>query len=115
MRQMAAGAPTRRMPLQPSNPNPILTTPESVTPQASADARPARRPLRTRLHGLPIAEARPPTAISCLKCQLVGRRQLTCSKADACAELPHSYAIGPILLALWLGTAIAFIVAIHGQ
>jgi hypothetical protein len=53
-----------------------------------------------------------PTTIACLRCQLVGKRQLTCSKADACAELPQSFILGPLLLAGWLVTAIAFVVAV---
>lgn len=61
---------------------------------------------------LPITEARPPTMLTCLQCQLLGRRRMLCSKADLCAELPHSFAVGPILLGAWLVTAIAFIVAV---
>jgi hypothetical protein len=53
-----------------------------------------------------------PTALACLQCQLGGRRRLTCSKADACAELPHSFALGPVLLLAWAVTAAAFIIAV---
>jgi hypothetical protein len=53
-----------------------------------------------------------PTAFACLRCQLTGRRNMLCSRADACKELPLVLPIGPVLLALWLATAIAFVVAI---
>lgn len=58
--------------------------------------------------------ARPPSAMTCLQCQLIGRRRMLCSKADGCAELPHSFALGPILLGAWLVTAIAFVAAVLG-
>jgi hypothetical protein len=53
-----------------------------------------------------------PTPLACLRCQLVGRRSLTCTRADACKELPHSFALGPLLLASWLATVIAFAIAV---
>jgi hypothetical protein len=37
---------------------------------------------------------------------------MLCSRADSCKELPLVLPIGPVLLALWLATAIAFVVAI---
>lgn len=63
--------------------------------------------------GAPAARnsAREPTVIACLQCQLIGKRRMLCSKVDACAELPHSFVLGPILLAGWLFTAVAFLVA----
>lgn len=107
------------MPLPTSNQNPILPVPSiSQVPESSPDVCRGRRPLlgrRARLRTLPLAEAPAPTATSCLKCQLVGSRRLTCSKADVCAALPHAYALGPILLAAWLATAIAFVVAVYGR
>lgn len=87
-----------------------------ATPEPVPTAPPDRRPLVGRgapLRALPLADAPPPTAIRCLKCQLLGRRRLTCSKADACAELPQTFALGPLLLAAWLATAIAFVVAVY--
>ncbi len=91
---------------------------EPLAPEPRPAARSRRSPLRGRgdaLRALPIAEARPPTAMTCLQCQLLGHRKLTCSKAELCAELPQSFAIGPLLLAAWLATAIAFVVAVYGR
>lgn len=64
------------------------------------------------------AEERPtpagaPRAVDCLRCQLFGRRRLLCSEADACRSLPIVFPLGPILLAGWLGTAIAFYFAVR--
>jgi hypothetical protein len=53
-----------------------------------------------------------PTALACLHCQLIGRRRLICARADACKDLPLVFPLGPLLLAAWLATAIAFVVAI---
>ena len=53
-----------------------------------------------------------PTSMTCLRCQLLGRRRLVCTKADACKELPLTFALGPILLVGWIVTAIAFFVAV---
>lgn len=88
-----------------------------MVPVALPAAR-APRPIpgrRAALNTLPIAGAPSPTTLRCLKCQLIGSRQLTCSRADVCMELPQSYALGPILLAGWLATAIAFVVAVYGR
>lgn len=52
-----------------------------------------------------------PGALQCLRCQLLGRRRLLCSRADLCRELPHDHLLGPLLLAGWLVTAVAFFVA----
>ncbi len=52
------------------------------------------------------------TALACLRCQLIGRRRLLCSKADACRALPHVFPLGPVLLGLWLTTALAFLSSI---
>lgn len=66
-------------------------------------------------HSVPSGGASPiaPTALSCLRCQLLGRRRLLCSKVDACRELPHRYALGPILMVAWLVTVIAFVIAVR--
>jgi hypothetical protein len=105
---------TPELPKQPDEipPPPSLPSPNSrAAKHVSLPA--ADRNIALGVHpGLPIAGARPPTALACLHCQLIGRRRLLCSKADACAELPHSFAVGPVLLAAWLATAIAFIVAV---
>jgi hypothetical protein len=53
-----------------------------------------------------------PNALACLRCQLLGRRKLMCSRADACKEIPHVFALGPILLAGWIATILAFVLAI---
>jgi hypothetical protein len=53
-----------------------------------------------------------PTALDCLGCQLLGRRKLLCSRADACREMPHVSALGPVLLVGWLAMLVAFIVAV---
>ncbi len=93
------------------------SSPATISPE-TLPAAPPRRPLLGRgavLRALPSSDAPPPTAMKCLQCQLLGRRRLTCSKAEACAELPQSFAIGPILLAAWLATAIAFVVAVYGR
>lgn len=116
---MAAGVPTRAMTPELSKPAQLPTPPETpAPPEALPGAGRARRPIighRAPLRALPIAGAPPPTAIMCLKCQLLGRPRLTCSKADVCAELPRTFAVGPILLAAWLATAIAFVVAVYGR
>ncbi len=60
---------------------------------------------------LPIAGERPrvvPTALSCLQCQLLGRRKLSCSSVVACKAVPHVFALGPVLLLGWVATAVAF-------
>lgn len=67
--------------------------PEAIADQADATPRPL------------------PTPLACLRCQLVGRRQLLCSKADACRELPLVFALGPLLLAGWAALAVAFFLA----
>jgi hypothetical protein len=53
-----------------------------------------------------------PTALACLRCQLIGRRRLLCARADACKELPHVFPLGPVLLGAWLLTALAFVASI---
>ncbi len=56
-----------------------------------------------------------PTRLDCLRCQLLGRRRLVCSRADECKEIPHNFFLGPVLLGAWLLTAIGFVVSIwHG-
>jgi hypothetical protein len=53
-----------------------------------------------------------PTALGCLRCQLIGRRKLLCARADACREIPHVFALGPVLLLAWVATIVAFILAV---
>ncbi|BDG04780.1 hypothetical protein [Anaeromyxobacter oryzae] len=65
---------------------------------------------------LPIAGERPlvaPTALSCLQCQLLGRRKLTCSSVATCTAVPHVFALGPVLLLGWVATMVAFFLAIR--
>ena len=57
--------------------------------------------------------AREPTALSCLRCQLGGRRRLLCSKADQCNELPQSFVLGPLLMLSWAGLVVAFVLAVR--
>ncbi|WP_242333271.1 MULTISPECIES: hypothetical protein [unclassified Anaeromyxobacter] len=66
---------------------------------------------RTR-PALGTARERSPGALQCLRCQLLGRRQLTCARRDLCLEIPHVYPLGPILLLGWLATAAAFVVSV---
>jgi hypothetical protein len=61
--------------------------------------------------GSPLAGA--PRTVDCLRCQLYGRRRLFCSEADACSSLPIVFPLGPILLAGWAVTAIAFYFAVR--
>ena len=56
---------------------------------------------------------RAPTSLRCLRCQLIGRRSLLCSKVGLCKELPHSYWLGPMLLGAWLVTVVAFVLALR--
>jgi hypothetical protein len=53
-----------------------------------------------------------PSVLDCLKCQLLGRRRVTCSRLDACRELLHVFALGFVLLAGWIAILVAFILAI---
>lgn len=86
----------------PRNTVSAATGPVVVLPSPESD-RPSREAVAVLLA---------PTAFACLQCQLVGRRRLTCSKADACAELPHSFHLGPVLLVAWAVTVAAFIIAV---
>jgi hypothetical protein len=61
---------------------------------------------------LRIEQSRPPTVVSCLNCQLLGRRRLICSKKDACKELPIVLPLGPLMLVGWIGTAVAFVLSV---
>jgi hypothetical protein len=54
-----------------------------------------------------------PRTVDCLRCQLYGRRRLFCSEAGACSSLPIVFPLGPILLAGWAVTAIAFYFAVR--
>ncbi|MBK9518664.1 MAG: hypothetical protein IPO09_15185 [Anaeromyxobacter sp.] len=58
------------------------------------------------------AAPRPPAAGDCLRCQLGGRRRLDCLSAEACARLPLVFPLAPLLLAGWLGTALAFLLTL---
>lgn len=63
--------------------------------------------------GAKVLSVRPnPTSLACLHCQLIGKRRLMCAKADVCADLPISFAMGPLLLAAWFITTVAFILAV---
>jgi len=53
-----------------------------------------------------------PTALSCLRCQLLGRRKLLCSSAEVCEEVPHVFALGPVLVLAWAATLAAFLFAV---
>lgn len=53
-----------------------------------------------------------PTALDRLRCQLLGRRRLLCSRGDVCREIPHGGTLGPVLLVGWLAMLVAFIVAV---
>ncbi len=61
-------------------------------------------------HPLPVYPPQP-TTLSCLRCQVLGRRRLLCSRADACREAPLFLPLGPLLLLGWLVTAVAFVLA----
>ena len=54
-----------------------------------------------------------PTALSCLRCQVLGRRRLLCSRAEECKAMPHVFAFGPVLLFGLLATIITFFLAIR--
>ena len=65
---------------------------------------------------LPIAGERPrlaPTALSCLRCQVLGRRKLLCSRVEECKAVPHVFALGPVLLLGWVAMGVAFFFAIR--
>jgi hypothetical protein len=86
----------------------------TATPRSTNTAIPSNNAtVAVGAHNAPRASARhAPTAFACLQCQLIGTRRLTCSKVDACAELPHSFLLGPILLGAWLVTTVAFILSV---
>ncbi len=77
--------------------SPLSVPPAAVIPHPAA---PARRAAST------------PTALSCLRCQLLGRRSLTCAAADRCARLPPALPVGPVLLGVCLAAAAAFLYSI---
>ena len=65
---------------------------------------------------LPLVDGRPPvppTALSCLRCQVLGHRKLMCSGAEACRSVPYFFALGPLLLIGWAATAAAFFFAVR--
>ena len=53
----------------------------------------------------------PPTSLSCMRCQLLGRRKLMCAAVDVCETVPHVFALGPLLLLGWAATAGFFLYA----
>jgi len=80
-----------------------LLTAIAVEPaQAPGEALPSTQPAR----------APGPDALQCLRCQLLGRPRLTCSRADVCREIPRFHQLGPALLAAWLVIAVAFVIAV---
>ncbi len=58
------------------------------------------------------ARASMPTQLTCLRCQLIGRRRLLCARANDCKDLPHVFLLGPVLLGGWIATVIAFVASI---
>jgi len=58
--------------------------------------------------GTPAGE---PNALSCLGCQLIGRRRLLCSKVEQCRDLPQPFVLGPLLLLSWAILLAAFVLA----
>jgi hypothetical protein len=76
-------------------------------------ASPGGAAVAPRVHpALETARARSPGALQCLRCQLLGRRRLTCARRELCLEIPHVYPLGPILLLGWLATAAAFVISV---
>lgn len=75
-------------------------------------AQQAPNPILAQQAPNPILARQAPTAIACLRCQLIGRRKLTCSRGDVCKELPHNFFLGPVLLAGWALTVIFFFLAV---
>lgn len=61
---------------------------------------------------LRIEQPTPPTRMSCLNCQLLGRRKLLCSKKDVCKDLPIAFPLAPLMLVGWLGTVVAFVFSV---
>ena len=57
-----------------------------------------------------------PSALSCLRCQLLGHRKLLCSKVDVCKEIPHVRALAPLaffgLFAALLASLVVFILRV---
>jgi hypothetical protein len=74
-------------------------------------AREVARPQVALRPAISTARAQAPDALQCLRCQLLGRRRLTCSRAELCREAPRFHPVGAILLAAWLATAAAFVAA----
>lgn len=73
---------------------------------AAPDHVPGSTPAYTRSARVPA-----PGGLRCLRCQLLGRPRLLCSRADLCRELPRGDLLGLLLLACWLVTAAAFFAA----
>ena len=82
--------------------SPLRTVITAEPAQASVETQPFARS----------AGAPTPDTLQCLRCQLLGRRRLTCSRADVCRTIPHFYPLGPVLLAAWLVAAVAFLIAV---
>lgn len=80
----------------------LLTTIDADAARLPAEARPSHRSER----------APGPSALQCLRCQVLGRPRLTCTRAAACGEIPRRYPLGLVLLAAWLAIAVGFVVAV---
>ncbi len=73
---------------------------------------PDQHPLKVYDDSRPLTVKRvEPTVAACLRCQLVGRRRLLCSRADTCRDVPRFLPLGPLLLLGWLVTVVAFVLA----
>ena len=79
----------------------LLTAIAAEPLQARGEAQPSTRSAR----------APDPDALRCLRCQLLGRPRLTCTRADVCREIPRCHPLGAALLAAWLVIAVAFVIA----
>ncbi len=81
--------------------------PFTAIPEAArAPAREAQRPSG------PAVDAPRPDALECLRCQLLGRPGLACTRPDLCREGPRFHPLGAVLLAAWLAMAAAFVAAV---
>ena len=58
------------------------------------------------------AALRASQALQCLRCQLLGRRRLACAHPEGCCAVRSFHPLGPILVAGWLATAVAFAIAV---
>ena len=76
----------------------------------------AQLPSPSRSLGQPTAKRRSmmrkPTSRACLKCQLIGRHGLLCTRSGDCKRNPSVSALGPVLLLGWLATELALLVGV---